>query len=121
MTFILNGVDYSDALWVKGYKLKTRKVTGPAAGYLLSGDHIADLRSIKKDVIFSFSAMEQSELSTLLQSCISEYVEMSFNDPILNLDISGTFEPEISELEQAIDNGPNKKYWYEFTITFKEK
>ena len=120
--FTLDGKDYSLAEWVLGYSVKTRKVTGQSAGYLLNGEHVADVIALKKDVTFKLSAMEQAELSAFLTGCTKEYVTMTFNDPISNTNVSGTFEPEISQLEMAIEkNSKGKKYWYEFTVTFTMK
>lgn len=122
MTFKINGVDFSDKVDVAGYTITPRKVTGSSTGYLLDGEHIADMIAKKTDLKVQIVATEQADTSALALACTGEYCQLVFNDPITNTTLDSTYEPQIDKLEMAIEtNSEGKTYWYGFTITFTEK
>lgn len=122
MTFKINGVDFGEKVEVAGYTITPRKVIGTSAGYLLNGEHIADVIANKTDLKIRVVATEQEDTSALARACTAEYCQLFFNDPITNANLDSVYEPQIDRLEMAIEtDSQGKTYWYGFTITFMEK
>lgn len=124
MTFVLSSVDYSDRVLVSGYTVTPRKVKGSSAGELLNGETLEDLIVVKTDLSISFCAMEESDVSKIAYACSGEYVTLRFSDPILGTDYEGTYIPTINGIEMAIDQANdwgNKRFYYGFQVSFKEK
>lgn len=122
MTFVLNDIDFSDKVEVTGYRVIPRKVTGGAAGYLLNGDHLADLLSDKTDLSVNIVATEEEDTSKIAYICTGEYVRLKFSDPVLGKVWEDYYEPQISGIEMAIDtNSKEKRYWYGFSIKFTQR
>ena len=128
MTFKIDTVDYSGKVEVVGYKVTPRRVYGGARGELLSGESVADLIVIKKDLEITVVSTVESDTASIATALMKEYVSLEFSDPITATDISGTYEPEMSSIEMAIDVGDavgavanTKRYWYGFSVSFKQK
>lgn len=121
MVFKIDGIDFSSLVDVAGYKITPRREYGPAKGGLLNGSRVVDLLTIKKDLTVNIVATEQAVTSQLTSSCMKEDVQLQFNDPITNQTINGTYEPDIKDLDMAIESDSyGKTYWYGFQILFKE-
>lgn len=128
MTFKIDSVDYSSKVLIAGYKVTPRRVYGGARGDLLNGESVADLIAIKKDLDVEVIAMAESDTSAIATALLKEYVQLVFSDPITATDLSGTYEPEVSSIEMAIDIGEaigatasSNRYWYGFQVSFKQK
>lgn len=122
MTFKIDGVDYSDKVDIAGYTVTPRKVTGGAAGYLLDGSHVADLKAIKTDLKINVVATEQADTSAISKACLKEYVTLEFNDPFTNTNLNDIYEPSIESVSMAIEtDSRGKTYWYGFRISFAQK
>lgn len=122
MIFKLNRIDITSKIEVAGYTVIPRKVFGSSEGYLLTGDHIADLIRTKTDIVVKIVATEQADTSFIASACKAEYCELEFSDPITNTVLSGIYEPSLDQLSMAIEeDSQGNTYWYGFTITFKEK
>ena len=128
MTFKVDNVDFSSKVEVVGYKVTPRRVYGGARGDLLNGESVADLIVIKKDLDIKVVAMAEGDTSAIATALLKEYVQLVFSDPVTATDISGTYEPEVSSIEMAIDVGDavgavakTKRDWYGFQVSFKQK
>lgn len=128
MTFKIDAVDYSGKVEVVGYKVTPRRVYGGARGDLLNGESVADLIVIKKDLEITVVSTVETDTASISTALMKEYVSLEFSDPITATDISGTYEPEMSSIEMAIDVGDavgavakTKRYWYGFSVSFKQK
>ena len=128
MTFKIDNVDYSSKVLIAGYKVTPRRVYGGARGDLLNGESVADLIVIKKDLDVEVIAMAESDTSSIATALLKEYVQLVFSDPVTATDLSGTYEPEVSSIEMAIDVGEaigitasSNRYWYGFQVSFKQK
>ena len=128
MTFKIDAVDYSGKVEVVGYKVTPRRVYGGARGDLLNGESVADLIAIKKDLEITVVSTVESDTASIATALMKEYVSLKFSDPITATDVSGTYEPEMSSIEMAIDVGDavgavakTKRYWYGFHVSFKQK
>lgn len=124
MTFVLSGVDYSDKVEVSGYTVTPRKVKGTSAGELIDGETLEDLIVVKTDLQVNIVSTVESDTSAIAYACSGEYVGLKFSDPITGTDLEGTYIPTINGIEMAIDKGEehnNKRYYYGFSISFKEK
>lgn len=128
MTFKIDTVDYSGKVEVVGYKVTPRRVYGGARGDLLNGESVADLIAIKKDLEITVVSTVESDTASIATALMKEYVSLEFSDPITATNISGTYEPEMSSIEMAIDVGDavgavakTKRYWYGFSVSFKQK
>lgn len=121
MLFKLDGKDFSESVDIAAYRLTPRRVYGDNSGYLLDGSHIPDLLAIKKDIQIRIVATEQRDTSSIASACMKETVQLEINDPISNMDINARYEPELQELEMAIEKDAfGNTYWYSFSIVFKE-
>lgn len=122
MTLIVNDTPWDDFVDVAGYTLIPRKVTGPAAGYLTNGEHIADLVVTKMDIRLNIVAQNMVGAKQILDVCKSEYCQATFEDPSLNIVISSTFEPNLDQMTMAIEDAEHQaSWWYGFTVTLTEK
>lgn len=124
MTFILSGVDYSNKVEVSGYKVIPRRVKGTSAGEMINGDTVEDLVVVKTDLQVNIVATEEADTSAIAYACTGEYVGLKFSDPITATDLDGTYIPSIDGIEMAIDKGESqngKRYYYGFSILFKQK
>ena len=124
MTFILSGVDYSNKVEVSGYKVIPRRVKGTSAGEMINGDTVEDLVANKTDLQVNIVATEEADTSAIAYACTGEYVGLKFSDPITATDLDGTYIPNIDGIEMAIDKGESqngKRYYYGFSIFFKQK
>lgn len=128
MTFKVDNVDYSSKITIAGYKVSPRRVYGGARGDLLNGESVADLIAIKKDLEVTIVSTVEADTSAIATALLKEYVQLVFSDPVTATDISGTYEPEVSSIEMAIDTGgavgataSNNRYWYGFQVSFKQK
>lgn len=128
MTFKVDNVDFSSKVEVVGYKVTPRRVYGGARGNLLNGESVADLIAIKKDLDIKVIAMAEGDTSAMATALLKEYVQLVFSDPATATDLSGTYEPEVSSIEMAIDVGEaigttasGNRYWYGFQVSFKQK
>lgn len=121
MILKIDGVDYSNSVEVSGYTVIPRKITGPAEGYLIDGEHIADLVSLKKDLKVKIVATQGRDTASISSACSKEYVELEFNDPFTNTHLSATYEPTIENIEAALEDSNRGIYWYGFSIKFTQK
>ena len=128
MTFKVDNVDYSSKVEVVGYKVTPRRVYGGARGDLLNGESVADLIVIKKDLEIAVVSTVEADTASIATALMKEYVSLEFSDPITATNISGTYEPEMSAIEMALDVGEaigtaasSNRYWYGFQISFKQK
>lgn len=126
MTFKISGMDYSGL--VDSYSIKPRRITGSARGTLLNGDSVADLIKTKWDAVIGFSSSDEVAIGGLLTSLGAEYVQLTLSDPVTNTDLDGFYEPQVNQVEMAIDRGEatgttskTKRYWYGFSATFTQK
>ena len=121
MKLVIDGIDFSSKIDVQGYKTHPRREYGIARGKLIDGSLVPDLLTIKKDLSVHVSASEQEDVKNITTACLKESVTVEFNDPTVSLNMSGVYEPDISEIEMAIDTDKyGKTYWYGFDITFTE-
>ena len=121
MLFTIDGVDFSDVVDVAGYTIRPRREYGPARGQLLDGSKVVDLLATKTDLSIAVVATEQSVTSSISQICKKPSVRLVFNDPITNQNLNGKYEPNISEIQMAIEKTDSTPgYWYGFTIDFEE-
>lgn len=121
MVFTIDGVDFHDCVDVAGYKIKPRREYGPARGKLLDGSRVIDLLATKTDLSITVVAAKQATVSAIAQACKKSTVQLVFNDPITNQNLNGVYEPEISEIQMAIESTEyTPSYWYGYTIDFME-
>lgn len=122
MTFIVDNKDFSSRVNLSDYRVTPRRISGPAAGTLTNGDHVADIVSIKRDLTLSVEAANISDTKALSSALMKEYVSLIFIDPISGQNYTGTYEPEVGDISMAIDvDTKGRRYWYGFQINFKEK
>nr|DAG77288.1 MAG TPA: hypothetical protein [Caudoviricetes sp.] len=101
-----------------------RRVKGTSAGELLDGETIEDLITVKTDLQVNFVSTEEGDTSAIAYICNGEYVKLKFSDPITATDLEGIYIPTINGIEMAIDKGEgysDKRYYYGFSVSFKER
>ena len=79
---LINGTDITDLIAEKGIKWSRNDLDGPNAGRTLTGLMIRDRVAIKIKLQITIKDLEDSELRTLMNLILPEFVNVTYDDPI---------------------------------------
>lgn len=79
---LINGTDITNLIAEKGIKWSRNDLDGPNAGRTLTGLMIRDRVAIKIKLQITIKDLEDSELRTLMNLILPEFVNVTYDDPI---------------------------------------
>ena len=121
MTFSINGTDITPYIAFGGLKWSRNDVEAANAGRMQNGEMQRDRVAIKYRFDVTCRPLKAAEQAIVLSLINSEYVSVTYTDPVTNTTKSGTFYSNNIPYTFAIRNPNGTEWWTGLAFPLVEK
>lgn len=117
----IDGVDFSGDVERNSYTVSYIKREGGNGGTMLDGSITVDILAFKTVITWDITALTSTKLSTLIDACLHDYVEVTYLDPLTNSTQTANFVVDVGTLDFAFQRHGIAYFNSGTTITFTQR
>ena len=122
MTFLLDGVDFSDCVQYRASSETMRKVYGDNGITTLDGTEIVDLIGVKYDLTVKIRPIKPERLTALAQKIANPYVTVTYFSGYRNSEVAVPMIPEMSDVVLGLMKlATDERFYIDSTLTFRQR